>query len=154
MDWECAQASISGLGNAKSGAYIVKPSDLRIFYTDPTLMVSRWFCHLSTTATQANSGGFVSVGLIKWDDINDTAPASADLPGPLTNCDLDWINRFVVGVPIGTPASSYELVLDTVHISKAKRRIGSDSGILLVFENTDLTGTSGGAIDVRCLIKE
>ncbi len=158
MDWEFANVSVVGLNSGtKFGVYAVLPSTFRDKYTDPTLMVSRWFLGFRIEVDQAaGTVGFIGVGLIKWDDINDVAPAGGEAPGPITDGRLDWINRYVQPVMAGSAAGSLfsGVLWDNAHMSKAKRRMGSDGGLLLAFEASATTGAVDVATDVRCLIKE
>jgi hypothetical protein len=51
-----------------------------------------------------NAGGaiFAAIGIISWNDINDLL--FSDPPGPITNCNADWINRWVALIAAGSPA--------------------------------------------------
>ncbi|PSM54805.1 hypothetical protein C4L39_26300, partial [Clostridium diolis] len=66
---------------------------------------------------------------------------------------LDWMDRFSIPAPEGQASgTSYDLVLDGVHLSKARRKLGAERGILISFE-ADGVGASFGA-DVRILMRE
>jgi hypothetical protein len=158
MDWECSQVSGNVFaGNVESG-WVVDPDTVREDYTDPTLMATRQFCN--ATIVQRPTASFFyeygAIGLIRWDQMD--AGLVLNPPGPLRNCDADWIVRIVFPFhtlqPIGTAIGAN--IFDNTHLSKAKRRLGSNSGILCVFE---VASTAAGAqlafgIDARCLIKE
>jgi hypothetical protein len=155
MDWECAQLDGDVTAGSKIAGYVFLPSMARADYTDPTLMATRQFTSMRLNTTQTLTG-FAAAGVIVWEDINDTVPAAADLPGPLTDCDLDWIVR-VVGIAHGNmPAGSLlnPNVFDNTHLSKARRRLGSSGGLLVVFQgDADIISVNIG-MDVRVLIKE
>jgi hypothetical protein len=167
MDWECAQLQLaqlevgSGASPVIQCAWAVDPVNLRTFYTDPTLMATRWFLSMQYRgASPPAQRIFAAVGLIAWSDIDFQAPAQGECPGPITHCDLDWINRFVFQFPeLTAPGTGGPFGLwDTVHMSKAKRRLGNDRGILASFESFSLSPSTGESVsygmDVRCLIKE
>ncbi len=151
MDWECAQAAVTLTGNSIACTWIVLPSRVREGYTDPTLMASRWFVSARILTGGASLTSFVGWGLIAWDSTTDADPNPC--PDPIANCDLDWINRYVVPVPFSPVGTIIEQPFDNVHLSKAKRRLGQDRGILLVFSQVGGFDVALGA-DVRCLIKE
>jgi hypothetical protein len=154
MDWEGAQISTTGLAaSQKASGYVVLPSAVRDFYTDPTLMFTHVYLQMKTEQATGSPWGAIGLGIITWSDINDVAPLSADAPGPINNTDLDWIWRFVQPVGPLSASSYYGQLLDSSTMSKAKRRLGSDHGILVVAEN--LTSASlAFYMDVRVLIKE
>ncbi len=168
MDWECAQTQVTALdvGSNFTGAivaanWIVTPDKIRQDYTDPTLMATRWFLGFQFSRTAAGGAQdriFAAAGIIAWDSIDDGIPVFP--PGPITHCDLDWINRYVFQFSAGAPSGSGGPgdLWDNVHLSKAKRRLGNDRGILICFEGfgfnpSEFDKLNIGA-DVRCLIKE
>ncbi len=159
MDWECAQASVGQAttgGTVVASQYLVQPSFLRQYYTDPTLMVTRAFVSGRSDGT-AVGAFYAAVGIIAWNDINDLPPG--DPPGPITNCNADWIARWVQCVPDGTPASQFSMnIFDNTHLVKSKRRLGNDKGILVCFQTFSPTGYANilvtYAADFRFLIKE
>ena len=149
MDWEFASGEISALTvSTKTGFQVVSSTELNAQYTDPTLMAS-----IMSTGVTFTAGGvrqIVVIGLIAWDDINDTIPPAAELPGPITNGNLDWIMRVVHQNPSGVALSS-TMPGDR---SKARRRLGSSRTILCVVETNAQATPSSTLVDVRCLIKE
>jgi len=154
MDWEGAAVSISLLGPGLMAAgYILPPSIVRTRYTDPTLMATRIFLQCQNGAQTAGVWGELGFGLIAWTDVNDTAPAPGDIPSPLTNLDADWIWRYVQPIAPGAALDNNGQFLDSVHMSKAKRRLGNDKGLLMVFHNFAASNAAFYA-DARCLIKE
>jgi hypothetical protein len=156
MDWECAQLDGTVTANQKIAGYVLPQSLSRLTYTDPTLMATRQFTSMRLNSAQGAFTGFAAAGVIVWEDINDAVPAMADLPGPLTNCDLDWIVRIVGIAHANLPAGSLlnPNVFDNTHLSKARRRLGSSGALLVVFEaDLDIVSVNIG-MDVRVLIKE
>jgi hypothetical protein len=126
-------------------------------------MASRWFPSIVPEAqgAQANATYFVAAGLIRWDSIDDDPPDPLSAPGPLTHCNLDWINRYVATYFTnfnGQFAIQTQGLFDIVHLSEAKRRLGNDSGILFCAEaispNPNAQTFFRVSADVRCLIKE
>jgi hypothetical protein len=158
MDWECAQLSTTVFGGNLEAGWIVDPETVRQDYTDPTLMATRQFS-LASLKTINNTNPFfeyAAIGIIRWDHTDSTVPLNA--PGPLRNCDADWIVRIVFliapATAIGSNLSSN--IFDNTHLSKAKRRLGNNSGILACFETAATAGNYSVAfgLDARCLIKE
>jgi hypothetical protein len=158
MDWENGRVScFMGPGNTLCRDWIVFPTVLRDGYTDPTLMASRWFVAAANNSQGQEfiAGAAIGIGLIVWSSKDDSIPSAAATPLPLSDGELDWVNRWVIPIPQGQ--SSLETIyneLDNVHLSKAKRRLGQDNGILLVAETKLLSNSWGISTDVRCLIKE
>jgi hypothetical protein len=114
---------------------------------------------VSTGGPNSTAAAFsAAAGLIAWDRKDDTVPAIADLPDPIDNGELDWINRYVSMWPQEAPNLIVSPSLDDVHLSKAKRKLGQDKGILCVFSTSVGAGAPAGivnfAADIRCLIKE
>jgi len=161
MDWECAQLTVPNINSndpgAIIGAYAVLPSTLRQFYTDPTLMATRFFGNAVLKNTGAIAvAQYIGVGVIAWDDKDDFVD---DPPGPLSDCNLDWIARWVGAFPVGFigPATANFNFTDLTHLSKSKRRLGNQKGLLVTFEALSIgvgTLSFGVAVDVRFLIKE
>jgi hypothetical protein len=154
MDWYHSQ----GLGGVapgdRIGGWHILPSVIQPDLTDPTLMATRIVASGRTAATTL-FGGFAGVGLIRWNYINDA------LPDPLPNVfspdgDMDWIARVVTAVPSGTLAGSILQFsfLDKQYESKARRRLGNDSSLLIVFANEVDQSDINFASDIRTLIKE
>jgi hypothetical protein len=159
MDWECSQISTFLVPLTRTCDWIVDPDTLSSLYTDPTLMATRQFSSISIAQGSSNFSVFyepAAIGIIAWDSKDNTLPI--DCPDPLRDCDLDWIVRIVGAAPPGSGAlTAYNPnVFDNTHLSKAKRRLGNQTGILACFSNG--LGVNGPAVDMfidaRCLIKE
>jgi len=153
MDWVCAQMDVP-IVNAVSCAWLIDPIDVLETFTDPTLMATRIFMALRTGVTQVGTGAYAGIGIIAWDGTSAAAPT--ECPGPLSDCDFDWINRIIGIVPETTPAGTFlnPNAFDNTHLSKARRRLPSQTGLLVSFEGEGLTGTVYAGADIRCLIKE
>jgi hypothetical protein len=122
-------------------------------------MASRWFLSAApgTGVIESFAGAAIGIGLIAWSSKDDNIPSPGDTPLPLSDGELDWINRWVLPLPLGFNAAGDDIFfqnLDDVHLSKAKRRLGSDNGILIVAETKLVTNFWSISADVRCLIKE
>jgi hypothetical protein len=163
MDWVCAQVFFRFLQvNRKAGGYVLTAEQNRFDFTDPTLMASRWFMNFGRdTAGAITEPVQLAMGLIAWSDHDGAPPIEAELPGPLSDCNLDWINRYVITFPattVSNPSDGPGPTWDNTHLSKAKRRLGNDRGLLLVFEAGSETSSVieqfNATVDVRCLIKE
>jgi len=153
MDWEFASITIGAAGGAaRVGAQVVTSTELNAQYTDPTLMASRMVSAVSF-ASGAGVLPYAVIGLIAWDDINDTVPPLGEIPGPISNGNLDWIMRQVHfgGTTVAT-VSTIQPGDETI-TSRARRRLGSSRTILAVLEVGPIA-TTATVIDVRCLIKE
>jgi hypothetical protein len=151
MDWECAQFGASLGVNGCQAQFVVAPSVVRDLYTDPTLFATRWFVQIVTGAGGLNFNA--AIGIIAWDSIDDIPPTGAsEVPCPLTHCNLDWIVRYAVPSATGSGALVTNLVLDSTHLSKARRRLGNQTGILIVAETDGLAANFGA--DVRCLLRD
>jgi hypothetical protein len=159
MDWEDGRVSCNLTPGTFCRDWIVFPLRLREDYTDPTLMASRWFLSIvaATGFIEVIPGAVVGVGLIAWSSKDDNIPAPGDTPLAVGDGELDWINRWLFPIPQGFNPDAgqiFQPMLDNVHLSKAKRRLGSDMGILLVAEAKNTTNDWTFSSDVRCLIKE
>jgi hypothetical protein len=154
MDWVCAQLDVEQFNQLTSNAWLISPAETLETFTDPTLMATRAYLAMRTTVTQVGGAGYIGIGLIAWDGTE--LISSADPPGPMTDCDFDWINRWVGVAPNGAPAGTFlnPNVFDNTHLSKARRRLPSGTGLLVCFQGLFLSGGVSAAIDVRCLIKE
>ncbi len=152
MDWECIQADVTLGANTKACAWILDPVEVITDYTDPTLMATRQFSSIRSGTTAAGTGIFAAIGIIAWDGISVATPTPC--PGPLTDCNLDWVVRIVGVQPDGTAAGTLlnPNIFDNTHLSKARRRLGNQTGLLVSFETEG--GTFAFAIDIRVLIKE
>jgi len=152
FDWENVLVSGSALANAIVGDWALLPSAVRTEYTDPTLYATRLFARLNTRgAVGVSPPSAVAIGLIDWSAFDDSLPI---FPGPITDGNLDWIVRYVepLAPTMPTDGTIFSLVLDTTHLSKARRRLGAENGILVVFETSNIIGDF--AADVRMLLRE
>ncbi len=154
LDWECAQLDVFVGVNGRAAAYALKPTDVRDFYTSPTLMAVRAYCNVLSYAAPLGGGGFAGIGVIRWMDLDNTAPVGADVPGPLSNCDLDWIARWVGVFPEGVNAGTLGNmnIFDNTHLSKARRKLENTAGLLVCFETDGVPAAFG--IDLRMLLKQ
>jgi hypothetical protein len=117
-------------------------------------MATRCFLNMTTTSS-GSSGGFLAIGMIAWNYVTDAVPTAADTPSVMSpDGDMDWIARWVgaatpstgIGVPLNPN------IFDNTHLVKARRRLGNDRGLLVVFEAVAIGGQF--SIDLRTLIKE
>jgi len=156
MDWVCAQVDARLAPGSIACAWIHDPIETLETFTDPTLMATRQFTIMRQESTQnAGLSGFAAMGIIAWDGVSAAAPT--ECPGPLSDCDFDWVVRVVGIVIAGAPAGSLlnPNVFDNTHLSKARRRLPSQTGLLIAFEtDADNTGVVAFGTDVRCLLKE
>ncbi len=152
MDWGAAQAQVDLTAFSCTAAYVLLPTDVRTFFTDPTLIRTLMSTTMLSFAGTTGLAGTVGVGLIAWDDINDTPD---DVPCPITDANLDWVIRHIHPVPTNEPVNTLVTFpqLDMMFESKAMRRLGNTKGLLLAFENASFGGWSF-ATDVRFLVKE
>ena len=156
MDWIGAatgatQVLAAGTRNAQ---YLVLPSELQAQFTDPTLM---------RTVAQADIRSLVAgtifgaVGIITWDDVNDTPPAAGEAPGPFANPNADWLwHSYFFNANGGLVVqATFSDGFATRADSKARRRLGTHRGILMVVENSSLSGQAISCLfGGRCLIKD
>ncbi len=153
MDWEAATA-FGTLTTINDGAfYSLLPSTPNTFYTDPTLMFTAIDWSVLVPASPGTNLG-VSIGIIRWDDANDNVPAGAEIPSPITQADFDWI--YLVNIGGVNSGAAFQYFPDGAlrhSCSKAKRRLGSNSGLLCVIENRTSVTISYN-INIRHLIKE
>ncbi len=154
MDWVFAQLDVQQQNIFTSSAWLIDPITTLETFTDPTLMATRAFVGMRTTGVQTNGTGFVAVGLTVWHGFDALSPAEP--PGPLDDADFDWINRWVGIVPFGTPPGAMlnPNIFDNTHLSKARRRLPSGTGLLVCFQAQNVDNLVAIGIDLRCLIKE
>ena len=152
MDWECGDFNGGLAADTRACHWLVPPSELRDGYTDPTLMATMAWGRFAGTPNSA--GDIAAFGIIVVSAFDDADPVGDACPGPITDCNADWIYlHYVPYVPFaGSLVVSGPDVSELDRRSSARRRLGNDKGILLVAENV------GIAVDfhwhVRCLIKE
>ena len=134
---------------------MVLPSELESEYVDPTLLATRLCSGIRVTTSPTGAVSGVAIGVIAWDDVNDTVPAAADAPGPYRDSDLDWIARQVACIPVGTPAGTqYESADGFSYLSKARRKLGASRGILCTVEASGTSIVVNVSLDVRCLLQQ
>jgi hypothetical protein len=156
MDWYHAQITVANLGiNQHIAEWLILPSDIQENLTDPTLMAIRAFLNMRTTSECCFTGfgGFAGIGVIAWNYVDDNVPL--DIPQVLSpDGDMDWIARWIGVAPMTTPAGTNlnPNIFDNTHLNKARRRLGNDRSLLVVFETVDISANY--AIDLRALIKE
>jgi hypothetical protein len=153
MDWECGDHDATVNAGERSCKWLIPPSELREKYTDPTLMSTMVWLNLSSSAEGGSNVGVAGFGIIVVSAFDDIEPAGTACPGPVTDCSADWVYLNYVPLTLGKIGfSTMNTELD--RRSQAKRRLGNDKGILLVFESFAGGQTFNGHAHVRCLIKE
>ncbi len=156
MDWKCAQFRVALTASTVNCAWLLSPFDTSFEFTDPTLMATRSFIQMYLTgpSVPAGVGGIAAIGLIAWDGTTTGAPPASECPGPLRNCDYDWIARWASPVPatVPSPLLLNPNVFDNTHLSRARRRLPTGTGLLVAFETIEIPVAF--AADIRCLIKE
>ncbi len=155
MDWVCATLDVALGGTDIACAWLIDPIETLETFTDPTLMATRAFVQIRIEgASFVGIGGFAAIGLIAWDGV--TALPPLDCPGPLSDCDFDWVARWVGVINRQLPAATIlnPNVFDNTHLSRARRRLPTQTGLLVVFETESANSSVHFGIDLRCLIKE
>jgi hypothetical protein len=154
MDWKCRQYRTQLQATQLVCSWVIAPEDLAFEFTDPTLMATRAFLqmYLAGPSVPAGVGGIAAIGLIAWDGL--VSPPIGDLcPGPIRNCDYDWVARWSAPVPAGAPVGVLSPnIFDNTHLSRARRRLPTGTGLLVAFETIEIPVNF--ALDIRCLIKE
>ncbi len=151
MDWGGGFVTATFTGTSVASAYLLPPLAARNSYVDPTIMRILMRFGLRIDFVSSNNSAIVA-GVIAWDDVNDTVPT--DPPLPFANPELDWMIRSPILLP--TAAAQGSVVYqqdDTFAQSSAKRRLGNQSGLLLVVQSGSNATVSWG-VDVRYLLKE
>ncbi len=156
MDWYHSQSFVSLGPGQKSSTWHILPSVIQPDLTDPTLMALRAFLQFRLDAGTTTGTGFVALGIIAWSYVTDAAPTlAADTPSVMSpDGDMDWIARWVSPVLNGTNAGTLlsPNIFDNTHLVKARRRLGNDRSLLIVYESVNLSASI--ALDLRTLIKE
>ncbi len=152
MDWYCGDyEGVVPAGTAVCD-WLILPSLLHENTTDPTLMATRVAAQMNIQV-QADNTSIAAIGIIAWNHVDDIVPV--DCPGPLSNCDFDWIWWYAV--PATAAVSPGHLWgnggADTTILSKARRRLGNDSSLLVVVEALG-TGSWDFHMHARLLVKE
>jgi hypothetical protein len=89
MDWECGELH-TDVTQARVCQWLIPPSEIRDRYTDPTLMSTMVWLALFVPP-QANNNGVAAFGIIVVTAFDDADPVGAACPGPVTDCDADWV---------------------------------------------------------------
>jgi hypothetical protein len=153
MDWYHSETGQRLFINEHAAAWHILPSTIQPYLTDPTLMATRAFCAIRTFETPIVPGAFAAIGVIAWNYVTDFIPL--EIPSVLApDGDMDWICRWIGVAPQGTPAGTFlnPNIFDNTHLSKARRRLGNDRSLLIVYQTVDVGADFG--LDLRTLIKE
>ncbi len=151
MDWECGQLAEAVPATGKTCRWLIPPSEFRTGYTDPTLMSTMVWVNMRQDATAA-AGHLIAFGVIVWNAASDAELVGDLCPGPISDCDADWVYLFFGPNTLEAQVRNWSPTGDLDRRSQAKRRIGNDRGILLVGETVGVAGFVHA--HVRCLIKE
>jgi hypothetical protein len=136
-------------------SWIISPETIATSFVDPTIMAIR----AQVGNTPVSAGAYIAAhGIIAWSG-TDLVTLPNPLPSPLTDPELDWMWHQYSGGTDSTIATSpgiQTLMFDiSEKLSKARRRMGNQMGLLYVFSNsfsseTSLTNSAG----IRYLLKE
>ncbi len=154
MDWECGDLDEAVAADTRVCRWLIPPSVLREGYTDPTLMSTMVWGMVQHTTTGPDVISVAALGIIVVSAFDDADPVAAACPGPITDCDADWVYLFFAP----TAVQSASVVTTSIgnseldRRSQAKRRLGNDKAILMVAEA--LNDDYAAHMHVRCLIKE
>ncbi len=162
MDWIKGEIDSSQAGLAYGTPvckWLCDPEQLRHEFTDPTLMATRvmGMVRAETGAIISDSTVFAA-GLIAWNFTTDGAGASvhpSECPRLLDiECqDEDWIWTWYA--PFVNGSSPSQVIASGNHDSKARRRLGNDSGLLFVVQTFGSPPVNFHYhFHARCLIKE
>ena len=137
----------------RTGSYILLPSQVAAF-TDVTLIRCRGHITLRGENTLGIIGDAAgAAGIIRWNDREDTAPIASELPDPFVDTDHDWVwHTFFYKVGGYNLGSGMDLQIEID--SKAMRRLGNDTGLLMVIRNAVTGDELTYGWGVRCLLKE
>jgi hypothetical protein len=108
------------------------------------------------------AGSLYGAGIIDWSSLDDFVPSFSEIlaMNPTIRQDMDWIWRVVYSIPGGMPVGTFAAGQpDSELMSKARRRMGNNKGLLLVIgwnQPDQVTPVSeiAWAVDFRFLIKE
>ncbi len=154
MDWECGDLDRVVSAGTKECGWLIPPSELRSGYTDPTLMSTMVWGMAQHSSAGQDVSSVIGLGIIVVTAFDDVTPTGTACPGPITDCDADWVYLFFGPTAVLT-ASVITWSLGSCDLdrrSQAKRRLGNDKAILLVAEA--LNDDFAAHLHVRCLIKE
>ncbi len=140
----------AGTAGASYAAWAIAPNDVSAF-DEYTLLRAQLLFHIHTGGTSPAGGVRAAAGLIVASGDNDVATLPTLFQDPATDADADWIIRFAHVIAPSTPQGNSAPGLDWQSNSKAKRRIATGEGLLLVVEN-DSTITCDMFAEVRFLI--
>jgi len=148
MEWRSLIANQSAMPDGDTSiAWVILPTDLQLWYNDPTLMASRLKFGFSCNNPL---NGIVHVGIIvrSPNDTNDGLP----LPGPIASDGaLDWVIRQAHPTPsVGSMLAFTGM--DKDYLSEAKRKIPSGDSLLLVVSN-ESGAQINWSLDYRYLLK-
>jgi hypothetical protein len=153
MDWYHSETGQFLPANTHAAAWHILPSTIQPELTDPTLMALRAFIGIKTSQLPLALGAFVGVGVIAWNYVDDNIPLQ--IPSVMApDGDMDWIARWV-GVALPGTFDGTQLnpnIFDNTHLVKARRRLGNDRSLLIVYQTVDVAAFIG--MDLRTLIKE
>ncbi len=154
MDWECGDIERIVPAGTKQCEWLIPPSELKAGYTDPTLMSTMVWGQSQMTSTGADASSVLGFGLIVVSAFSDVNPTGDDCPGPLTDCDADWVYLWLAPTAVRTVSTVTYTIgsSDLDRRSQAKRRLGNDKAILLVVES--IGSEFAAHYHARCLIKE
>ncbi len=159
MDWIVGHVDSVDIGQAMLAPtckWLCDPAELRDEFTDPTLMAVRVAGQVSPGSATSGQAAF-GFGIIAWNFATDGAGNSL-VP---TECprlfdeecqDEDWIYRNLAVYTSGF--TGYFTVNGEDGLSKARRRLGNDKGLLLVVQSATAADQFNFHYHVRALIKE
>ncbi len=166
MDWiagEIDSSTAGGAGTPPVCAWLCEPKVLAEHFTDPTAMAVRVWGSARPLQTTVPVSAF-AFGVIAWNFVTDPTTGLAVLPNPcprLINTgpqgcqDEDWMYQWLLPSAGGETSSATFLryINDgDDRISKARRRLGNDKGLLLVAQGVGVAYDFH--VHVRALIKE
>jgi hypothetical protein len=164
MDWIGAQYGGLVFNNGQTGGitkasvcdWLIDPEQLSEQFTNPTLMATRVVFTARSDHPALDFVDGIAFGLIEWSGkLSNITPTFC--PDVFRDAEMDWVLRQVFMAAPGNPVGTvYSVVLDEQYMSKAKRRLETGSGLLMVVStSTDILNEGYSfSTDVRCLIKE
>ncbi len=149
MDWYCGEAE-GTVGNSPFCTWLILPSVIQLLQ-DPTAMAIRVAAVTSPVSAPGGNTSILAAGIIAWNYLDDSVPNPC--PGPLTECDADWMWWWAAPDVAGPVIVSANGGADTNILSKARRRLGNDQSLLLVAQTLGPVDHNFH-IHARALIKE